>query len=169
MKTKECGKCKLIKDIDQFHLNKSTKTGYSSRCKSCKAESDATYRSVNRNKLLKKKQKYYRNGGKEVLELWYKNNPEKVLAKSVKARAKRRSKENTQNILSTDFKDWVTAQLKICVYCGCNCTTNFEVEHISPLSKEGQHELDNLAIACHECNQSKGAKELIHWLAWKNL
>ena len=169
MKTKECGKCKLTKNIDQFHNNKSTKTGYSSRCKTCKSLSDATYRNANRNKILKKKQEYYCNGGKEVLQQWYVNNPEKVLAKNIRARAKRRSKENLQNLPSKDFKVWLGTQIKLCVYCGCNCSSDFEIEHISPLSKEGQHELSNLAIVCHTCNQSKGSKELLHWLAWKNL
>ncbi len=32
----------------------------------------------------------------------------------------------------------------------------FEIEHIQPLSRQGSHELDNLALACRSCNLRKG-------------
>ncbi|WPX08891.1 RNA-guided endonuclease IscB [Anaerocellum danielii] len=42
-----------------------------------------------------------------------------------------------------------------CVYCGAT-NVPLEVEHIIPKSRGGTDRVDNLVIACHECNQRKG-------------
>ena len=47
-----------------------------------------------------------------------------------------------------------------CVYCGAAAT---HVDHIRPLVLGGHEARYNLAPACQPCNQSKGAKLLIHW------
>ena len=41
-----------------------------------------------------------------------------------------------------------------CAYCGKK-DIPLEIEHIVPKSKGGSNRVSNLAIACHECNQSK--------------
>lgn len=46
-----------------------------------------------------------------------------------------------------------------CAYCGAK-NTLLEVEHIQPKSKGGSDRISNLAIACHECNQKKGSKDI---------
>lgn len=48
-----------------------------------------------------------------------------------------------------------------CEYCRANskfADSPFDVEHILPLSKGGESELDNLALACHGCNLFKSNK-----------
>lgn len=42
-----------------------------------------------------------------------------------------------------------------CCYCGKE-NTPLEVEHIIPKSRGGTNRIDNLCLACHECNQKKG-------------
>jgi HNH endonuclease len=45
-----------------------------------------------------------------------------------------------------------------CEYCLCQdgiSPTGFSIEHIIPLSKGGTFALDNLALACQECNNHK--------------
>jgi len=44
-----------------------------------------------------------------------------------------------------------------CVYCGAT-NVPLEVEHVIPKSRGGTDRIDNLVIACHECNQKKGNK-----------
>ena len=39
-----------------------------------------------------------------------------------------------------------------CVYCGCEATG---FDHLVPVSKGGQHSLENLAPACGSCNSRK--------------
>lgn len=44
-----------------------------------------------------------------------------------------------------------------CVYCGAT-NVPLEIEHVIPKSRGGTDRIDNLVIACHECNQKKGNK-----------
>ncbi len=44
---------------------------------------------------------------------------------------------------------------RTCAYCG-KTDVPLEIEHIVPRSKGGSNSVNNLTIACHSCNQSKG-------------
>jgi len=43
-----------------------------------------------------------------------------------------------------------------CVHCGTN--ERLTVDHIWPVSKGGDDDLDNLQTLCHSCNSKKGAR-----------
>lgn len=43
-----------------------------------------------------------------------------------------------------------------CIYCPS--TTDLTLDHLVPLSRDGAHSQDNLAVACRSCNSRKGAK-----------
>lgn len=46
-----------------------------------------------------------------------------------------------------------------CHYCGEEITKkNATVDHITPKSKGGTNNIDNLALCCKSCNSSKGEK-----------
>lgn len=51
-----------------------------------------------------------------------------------------------------------------CVYCGDEAGP-FHLDHVVPYSRGGDHEVDNLVVACATCNVSKGAKTLEEWAA----
>ncbi|HAN72912.1 MAG TPA: HNH endonuclease [Planktothrix sp. UBA8407] len=53
-----------------------------------------------------------------------------------------------------------------CAYCGVE-NVPFEVEHIHPKSKGGTDRISNLAIACHNCNQEKGNRDIRDFLSGK--
>ncbi|MDV4829859.1 HNH endonuclease [Enterococcus faecium] len=69
-----------------------------------------------------------------------------------------------------------------CCWCGCECTNEFEIvrgqpqplphtatiEHLIPIAKGGQHNMRNVAIACHKCNQEKADKPLDKWIVMMN-
>lgn len=40
-----------------------------------------------------------------------------------------------------------------CRYCGAR--QNLVIDHVQPVTRGGTNDLDNLATACHECNQRK--------------
>lgn len=44
---------------------------------------------------------------------------------------------------------------RTCVYCGAT-DKPLEIEHTTPKSRGGSNRISNLAIACRDCNQSKG-------------
>jgi 5-methylcytosine-specific restriction endonuclease McrA len=55
-----------------------------------------------------------------------------------------------------------------CFYC--NTRLNFEtatIDHLIPKSQGGSDNLDNLVLACHECNIGKGAKSLNEFIGSK--
>ena len=52
--------------------------------------------------------------------------------------------------------------MKVCVYCEKICD-GLQWEHIIPRSRGGLDTIDNLALACRECNLSKGARDLFEW------
>lgn len=51
-----------------------------------------------------------------------------------------------------------------CYYCGSRISTGrIHFDHIVPLSCGGPHCVENLAVSCAPCNQSKNAKMLKEW------
>lgn len=46
---------------------------------------------------------------------------------------------------------------RTCVYCGAT-DVPLEIEHLTPKSRGGSNRVSNLALACHGCNQAKGAQ-----------
>lgn len=52
-----------------------------------------------------------------------------------------------------------------CTYCGAGLTsTQKTADHVVPLHSGGLHSIDNLVIACFDCNTRKGRKTLKRWL-----
>jgi 5-methylcytosine-specific restriction endonuclease McrA len=49
-----------------------------------------------------------------------------------------------------------------CSYCG-KVTSEYELEHIIPLSAGGPNTLSNITVACAQCNRSKRTKNLLDW------
>jgi hypothetical protein len=52
----------------------------------------------------------------------------------------------------------------VCSYCGSS-DGPFEIDHILPWARGGNHSPDNLTIACRPCNRSKGSKTVAEWKA----
>lgn len=53
---------------------------------------------------------------------------------------------------------------KLCPYCLCLLTKdNRHLDHVTPLSQDGEHSATNLIACCSFCNGSKGAKKLWQW------
>ncbi|GET36140.1 RNA-guided endonuclease IscB [Microseira wollei] len=51
-----------------------------------------------------------------------------------------------------------------CAYCGAQ-NVPLEVEHIQPKSRGGSWRVSNLTVACNQCNQAKGNKDIKDFLA----
>lgn len=54
----------------------------------------------------------------------------------------------------------------VCHYCGTK-DGPFQIDHVVPVSRGGNHGLSNLVVACQWCNCSKGDKLLNEWGGWK--
>ncbi len=53
-----------------------------------------------------------------------------------------------------------------CAYCGAK-DTRLAIEHMQPRCKGGSNSVTNLTLACHECNQNKGEKDVKTFLRGK--
>lgn len=53
-----------------------------------------------------------------------------------------------------------------CSYCGS--TENLALDHIFPQILGGKDAGDNLVYACKPCNSSKGKKDMMEWMSYKN-
>ncbi len=60
---------------------------------------------------------------------------------------------------------WVLHRLQggQCFYCETVLESVYHVDHIVPLSKDGSNWPGNLALACPQCNLSKGANDPLTW------
>jgi len=54
-----------------------------------------------------------------------------------------------------------------CAYCGS--IDKLTLDHLIPVAKGGKTEKNNLVLACHSCNASKGKKDLLEWVILKNI
>ncbi|EGJ31459.1 MULTISPECIES: RNA-guided endonuclease IscB [Moorena] len=54
-----------------------------------------------------------------------------------------------------------------CAYCQAT-DTRLEVDHIHPKSKGGSDRVSNLTVACHDCNQAKGNRNITDFLSGKS-
>jgi 5-methylcytosine-specific restriction endonuclease McrA len=73
---------------------------------------------------------------------------------------------NPGDRLTTNQIEYLTEIYTHCAYCGKELTSdNTHIEHIQPLSKGGAHSIDNVVLACKDCNLRKNAKTLDQWLS----
>lgn len=83
-------------------------------------------------------------------------NPEAVRAN----RRKRRAREAAVAINDFTAAQWIAMQIAYdhrCSYCNKRCKGKLSQDHVTPLSKGGNHTLSNIVPACKSCNSRKHA------------
>lgn len=77
-------------------------------------------------------------------------------------------KEGTMNMRTIFDDEKIKIQTgQFCNYCGSN--ENLALDHIFPQKFGGKDDAENLVYACKTCNSSKGKKDLIEWMIFKNI
>lgn len=92
----------------------------------------------------------------EKQRLYDRARPEYTQAKGHNQRVKERYPEAwaKSTITNEILTEWVVAnRMLACPYCGDPVK---EIDHKQPLSKGGEHTLENLQMTCLDCNRSKG-------------
>ncbi len=75
-------------------------------------------------------------------------------------------KEGTMNIRSIFEDEKIKLQTgKICNYCGSS--DDLTLDHIFPIKLGGTDDAENLIFACRSCNSSKGKKDLMEWMNYR--
>lgn len=176
--TRQCTGCGRRQNLDQFDLDKNASLGRKSKCKACRSEQmSALYR-----KDPETRRAYMR---KRLVD-----NPEHVRALDTERYQRDRDKrievaEKSMHIrrakaAGVPFENDITrASLRcrfgdLCCYCGVELDFDrvrggvypsnlATIEHVIPLNAGGAHDWDNVRLACHNCNMSKGGKSVEEW------
>ena len=149
---KKCSKCGklLVANTMNFRKKKDGKYGLRSRCKRCM--------SIENKEHYENNKEHY----KEYMKGWRENNPDKVFNN----RNKRRQLEENQGggisknqwLEVMEFFDWK------CAYSGIMLDKNARtIDHITPLSKGGEHEIWNCVPMYKPYNSSKNTSDMLEW------
>ena len=178
--TKTCTKCgnTLPATTEFYHKSKKGKYGLQSQCKKCIKQ----YNENHKEQILKYAKQYYEENKehqKNIKRQYYEKNKQyykkkwKEYTKTPKGKTtlfnaftKRRFNEQTQgNGITGDqwlemmrYFDWK------CAYSGITLNKDTRsIDHITPLTKGGEHEIWNLVPMYRPYNCSKNAKDLLEW------
>lgn len=75
---------------------------------------------------------------------------------------------NGGSYTEVDIARMLVDQSGQCVYCRCDITGGFHIDHILPVSRGGSSNIENLQLLCPFCNLSKGAKTHEEFLIKRN-
>lgn len=124
--TKECSQCQKVKSLDEFHAQKGGSQGKAAACKDCVNRRCAIYAKTH-------------------------------LAVTRTHNARRRARKNGAEVNNLTPAQWEEIQVAYdyrCVYCGRKMK-RLTQDHITPLSKGGNHTVQNVVPACYACNYKK--------------
>jgi 5-methylcytosine-specific restriction endonuclease McrA len=172
---KECRKCGEVKDVSEFNKHRRRKDGLSDWCKTCQSDYYKVWRKSNKERLSE----YHTTWCEDNRERWLqiRRVADKKYRQTERGKIYYRLKNQNRNYrkkynttpgdrLTTTQIEYLTEIYTHCAYCDTPLTPdNTHIEHIQPLSKGGAHSIDNVVLACKNCNLSKGAKTLDQWLA----
>jgi 5-methylcytosine-specific restriction endonuclease McrA len=133
------------------------------------------YRELNSDEIKKNKKYFYESNKDKILEkqLQYRKTDEyikrnieyrkseigKIL--SLNSKHKRRSIEKKGGVTSREFMS-IKKEAKNCYWCNISLKgKDTHIDHYTPLSKGGTHEVSNLVTSCSNCNLKKHAKDPI--------
>jgi len=96
---------------------------------------------------------------------WAKEHPAAV--RRYDLASKRRRRARIANVLATltaaEWEAILEAAGHSCIYCGSK--KQLTQDHLTPISRGGNHTTENVAPACGPCNSSKGTKTVAEFLA----
>ena len=170
----------LVANSINFNKQKGGKYGLRNRCKVCRKIEKKEYYENNKEHIKEHKKEYYKNNKEHIKEYykewrennkehkkeynkeWYENNPEKVFNQNHKRRQLEENqgkgiiKEQWYEMM--EFFDWS------CAYSGITLDkNNRSIDHITPLSKGGEHEIWNCVPMYKSYNSSKHTQDMLEW------
>jgi 5-methylcytosine-specific restriction endonuclease McrA len=166
MLSKKCSRCKRIKSIQSFNLDKTNLDGHNYICRSCQKELRRIWYLSNLTKAKKMSLSWSKKHpikARNLTRKWRKNNPFAIYWISFKNRAKRYN--INFNITKDIFIQWYNNQKKECIYCGL--TTNqlnkskdkiingYNNLSIDRKNNKIGYKLNNIVLACMRCNNIK--------------
>lgn len=189
---KRCSKCGEEKLLSDFGKNKGKADGRTVYCRRCLREYNKASRAANpelakesraRNKLkMAVYGKEYRKTNAESItvriNVWNKNNPDKLRNRYVRYRAANyttvrarekaaaaRRRDAVGHHTGADILEKYAQQGGLCYWCQIPVPDSYHVDHVIPISRGGSNWPSNIVITCASCNLRKNAKMPDEWLA----
>lgn len=116
------------------------------------------YTAANREKIVAQEVRYYATNRERVRGIraaWKKTNPEKNRASSRRHDALKRG-ATISDFTAVQWHEMQEHYAHRCAYCGKRSKGHLTQDHITPLSRGGNHTLSNIVPACRCCNSKKG-------------
>ena len=109
---------------------------------------------------------HHRANAIAAVRRYQKQHPEKVrLHKQAGDRRRHGRMIQGRGVKASELRELMKLFGGICAYCRVRSADTFD--HIQPLSRNGQHEIENLLPACKACNFEKHQLTLAEWQAKK--
>ena len=168
---KYCFKCKQVKSLDSYYMDRSRHDGKQPVCKDChkKTPYDPEKRKIVKDRYRinnpNKCKEHARNSRKkhpETHKKWVEQNKEKVKAYKASNRAKRKGAQG--KFTGEQIDKLYVLQKGKCACCKIDLSKKFHRDHIYPLSLGGSNNIDNIQLLCSGCNLQKGNKEPITYM-----
>ena len=163
---RKCSCCGEVKTIKDFHSGLY-------RCKSCQNAKTAKADARNSEKKKERNHAYHvrnrvkrsenRKKHRADNRVWWRNwekkyyNTEKGRMIRLGINHKRRQAKRSGTATADDMARIMKQANGKCYYCGVK-SKSLSFDHVVPLAKGGNHDPDNLVMACKSCNSSKGAR-----------
>ena len=166
---KWCNSCCSWREFTVFYPRLSSKDGLRADCKLCNAsktkvgfkrwwEANVEYKREQNRKWREKNIEHIRAYGKE----YRKQNPD-VLRQH---RDKRRALEMESSSGYVDYGAVRERDAMLCHLCGYKVEeAELHFDHVIPLSRGGEHSMDNIKVSHAKCNLRKGSR-LMEELTW---
>lgn len=119
--------------------------------------------------------KYYKNNKKKISEIrrkyreknkniikrrmrrWLKTEQGRLLHRLSNLKRKRNLKETSDgSITGNAIRGLFVGQNGLCSHCHTDIHIDYHIDHIIPISKGGEHKIENIQLLCPTCNLRKG-------------
>jgi 5-methylcytosine-specific restriction endonuclease McrA len=153
--TKRCPQCGGVKPVSEFYRDARASNGLKWCCKICShvyssdgyKRTGSYYYQRNRIKRIAQIREYQKSHPSEYrLTLEY-----RVTQK------KRHARNRGASVLSLTIEEWISVINKYdgcCAYCG-EKLARVDMGHVIPISRGGQHTVENVVPCCGSCNSKK--------------
>jgi 5-methylcytosine-specific restriction endonuclease McrA len=173
-----CSRCKEEKQPSAYSPDRRRPSGLQCQCKACRVLASMEYdrsnasrvskrrkewRRANRTRLTAKRREWVRNNPKRwqaTVRRHYDRHPEQLVANQRRRYARARG-ATEGDFTAQDWKRLLEVYGQTCAYCQSGQALH--ADHLMPLSRGGQHTLENIVPACRHCNSRKHAKTPLEW------
>ena len=152
---KECCRCHIVQDINEFYKWSRGKDGRQSYCRTCDLAAKARHYKEHQAETIARVNRWQLDNWEKVKQYkrkWKRNNPNSIL----QYKHKRRSIESQEHFTAEEWQRLLEKSGSRCLACGSS--EKLSADHVIPLSQGGSNSIENIQVLCVLCNCKKGTK-----------